>query len=198
MSQTSRIVIVHADESCLGNQNEGPNPGGAGALVEARTADGVARRDLYLSSPATTNNQMALAGAIEVLKRLKNGHRPILYMSDSQYLVNGMTSWVRGWKARDWRRKGGEILNLDLWKELDRVSGDFDLRFVWVRGHAGHVKNEYADHLAVSAAQRQTATDGFVDSELTEWLKAQQAKGKFAAYDPDADFDTLARRHGRS
>jgi ribonuclease HI len=200
MNHSTRTVIVHADESCLGNQNEGLNPGGAGALVEARTADGVARRDLTISSPATTNNQMALAGAIEVLERLKkpNGRRPILYLSDSQYLVNGMTSWVQGWKARGWKRKGGEILNLDLWKELNRVSADFDIRYVWVRGHAGHVKNEYADFLAVQAAQRQTATDGFVDSQLTHWLKAQQAKGKFAKYDPDADFDALVSRHGRS
>lgn len=200
MAVANRITVVHADESCLGNQNEGLNPGGAGALVEAGTRDGVARRDLYLSSPETTNNQMALAGAIHVLKSLKTpatGGRPILYLSDSQYLVNGMTSWVKGWKARGWKRKGGAILNLDLWKELARVASAHDIRFVWVRGHAGHVKNEYADYLAVRAAQQQAATDGFVDSNLDEWLKAQQAKGKFGGYDPDADFETLARRYGR-
>lgn len=142
---------------------------------------------------------MALAGAIHLLKCLRNAkrRRQILYMSDSQYLVNGMTSWVRGWKARGWKRKGGTILNLDLWQELDRVAAAFDIRFVWVRGHAGHVKNEYADHLAVQAAKRQTATRGFVESNLDAWLKAQQAKGKFGGYDPDADFEMLARRYGR-
>ena len=200
MTSANRIVIVHADESCLGNQNEGLNPGGAAALVEAGMRNGIARRDVYLSSPKTTNNQMALAGAIHVLTCLKDPdrRRPILYVSDSQYLVNGMTSWVRGWKARGWKRKGGAILNLDLWKELDRVASLYDIRFLWVRGHAGHVKNEYADHLAVQAAQRQTATDGFVDSNLDTWLKAQQARGRFGGYDPDADFATLVQRYGRS
>ena len=89
---TERVTLVHADESCLGNGRDGKNPGGAGVLVETLTDDGIVRRDLYISSPDTTNNRMALQGAITSLTALsteQSGQR-ISYVSDSQYLVKGM------------------------------------------------------------------------------------------------------------
>ncbi len=187
----SSLVVIHADESCLGNQNEGPSPGGAGALIE-RTADGnPTRRDFYLCSPSTTNNRMALTGAIDLLKLLVgSGH--VTYYSDSQYLVKGITDWVFNWERRGWKRKGGAVENLELWQELRRVTRHREVVWQWVRGHAGHVKNEYADYLAVRAAGEQIASDGLAASEFGLWLAQQQSKGKFSGYDPDHDFERLA------
>ncbi len=187
----SSLVVIHADESCLGNQNEGPSRGGAGALIEY-TADGnPTRRDFYLCSPSTTNNRMALTGAIELLKLLAgSGH--VAYYSDSQYLVKGITEWVFNWERRGWKRKGGAVENLDLWQELRRVTRHRKVAWQWVRGHAGHVKNEYTDYLAVRAAGDQMASDGLATSEFGSWLAQQQSKGNFSGYDPDRDFARLA------
>ena len=184
-------VLIHADESCLGNQNEGPSPGGAGALIEF-TADGnPTRRDFRLCSPSTTNNRMALTGAIELLKLLdESGH--VGYCSDSQYLVKGITEWVFNWERRGWKRKGGAVENLELWQELRRVTRHREVAWQWVRGHAGHVKNEYADHLAVRAAADQMASGGLTPSEFGSWLAQQQSRGKFSGYDPDQDLEQLA------
>ncbi len=187
----SSLAVIHADESCLGNQNEGPSRGGAGALIEY-TADGnPTRRDFYLCSASTTNNRMALTGAIELLKLLAgSGH--VAYYSDSQYLVKGITEWVFNWERRGWKRKGGAVENLDLWQELRRVTRHRKVAWQWVRGHAGHVKNEYADYLAVRAAGDQMASDGLATSEFGSWLAQQQSEGKFSRYDPDDDFARLA------
>src|SRR6185295_5916566 len=101
----SGVAILHLDESCLGNGREGQNPGGGGGLIEARSTIGrVQRRDFYISSPATTNNRMALSGAIAALQLLarKGARLRVLMVSDSQYLVRGMREWVPGWAARGW------------------------------------------------------------------------------------------------
>jgi ribonuclease HI len=187
--------LVHADESCLGNQYEGDSPGGAGALVECFTNGAVTRRDFYLSSPGTTNNRMALSGAIELLRLLaadRDG-ASVIYCSDSQYLVKGMTEWVPNWERRGWRRKGGAVENLELWQTLWSLVRDRPVRWRWVRGHAGHVKNEYADYLAVQAATDQTASGGLRPSEFPQWLARQQSAGKFSGYDPDRDFHRIAK-----
>ena len=94
--------MVHLDESCLGNGREGERPGGAGSLIEARSGKGVERRDVYLSSPNTTNNRMALQGAITTLNVLagKGKRLRVLMVSDSEYLVKGMRDWAPGWAAR--------------------------------------------------------------------------------------------------
>lgn len=187
----SSLVVIHADESCLGNQNEGPSRGGAGALIECTANGSPTRRDFYLCSLSTTNNRMALTGAIELLKLLAgSGH--VAYYSDSQYLVKGITEWVFNWERRGWKRKGGAVENLDLWQELRRVTRHHKVAWEWVRGHAGHVKNEYADYLAVRAAGDQMASDGLAASEFGSWLAQQQSKGKFSGYDPDHDFARLA------
>jgi len=198
LSPPATLVIVHADESCLGNQFEEPSPGGSGTLIEFSTADGIVRKDFFTASPASTNNKMALKGAIDVLRLLRDGegeHSAIVYHSDSQYLVKGITEWVYNWEQRGWRRKGGEVQNLALWKTLLSLSRLGNIRWRWVRGHAGHVKNEYADHLAVCTAERQVDSHGLVTSEFPEWLARQQTSGKFSGYDADADFEQLARRY---
>ena len=184
---TNRVVLVHADESCLGNGREGENPGGAASLVEVVSENGITRRDLLISSPDTTNNRMALAGAISTFKELSKEDlsRQLTYVSDSQYLVKGMSEWVAGWRARGWRRKGGEIENLAMWQELVTVSAEFMIEWKWVRGHAGHPKNEYVDDLAVRAATEQINSDGFIESGLDTWLAHKQSRGQFINYDAD-------------
>ena len=82
--------------------------------------------------------------------------------------------------------------NLALWQELRRVTRHREVAWQWVRGHAGHVKNEYADHLAVRAAADQMASGGLTPSEFGSWLAQQQSRGKFSGYDPDQDLEQLA------
>ena len=182
-------VLVHADESCLGNDRTKPSPGGNAALVEAPAGDSVARWDLYESSPQTTNNRMALAGAIATLEWLHRQWKDaqVRYVSDSEYLVKGITEWLPGWKTRGWKRKGGEIENLLLWQKLDQAAQGLEVRWEWVRGHSDVVKNEYADFLAVRAAETQERSNGLVPSGFDTWLAQQQARGKYAEYDPDRE-----------
>ena len=193
----SSAAILHLDESCLGNGREGQNPGGGGGLVEARSNNGnIHRRDFYISSPATTNNRMALASAVAALQLLarKGARLPVLIVSDSQYLVKGMREWVPGWVGRGWRRKEGPIENLELWKALVASSRLHDVQWTWVRGHKGHAKNEYANDLAVLAAKEQRVSEGLVESGFDDWLKLKRAKGLYLAYDPDATFVELEER----
>jgi ribonuclease HI len=193
----SGIAILHLDESCLGNGREGENPGGGGGLIEARTGNGrIERRDFYISAPATTNNRMALAGAIAALQLLsKKGARlGVLIVSDSQYLVKGMREWVPGWSVRGWRRKEGPIENLELWKALLASTRLHDVQWTWVRGHRGHAKNEYANDLAVKAAREQITSEGIVASGFGEWLEGKRGKGLYLEYDPDEAFAVLERR----
>ncbi|MDX1566748.1 MAG: RNase H family protein [Longimicrobiales bacterium] len=171
---SSSTVYIHADESCLGNQfQDRATPGGAAGLVEVWKDERWHRRDYWLSEPSTTNNRMALRSAILPLRLLRRPCR-IDFTSDSQYLVNGMNEWIHGWKRRGWKRKSGAIENLELWKELDRVAGRHDVTWNWVRGHAGHPKNEYSNDLAIRAAEKQSESGGFVDSGFVDWLNDQR------------------------
>jgi ribonuclease HI len=192
----SAIAVVHLDESCLGNGRSGDTPGGYAGLIEAKTRSHIHRRDCYGSEPATTNNRMALRGAITALQVLgrKGARLRALMVSDSEYLVKGMRMWAPSWEARGWKRAGGPIGNLELWRELLAAGEKHDVQWTWVRGHAGHPKNEYVDGLAVAAAKEQRSSDGAVESSFLEWLAARQAKGKYPGYDPDFEFDLLARR----
>jgi len=182
-------VLVHADESCLGNDATKPSPGGNAALVEAPAGDSVARWDFYECSPQTTNNKMALAGAIAALEWIRRQwkHASVRYVSDSEYLVKGMKEWLKDWKARGWRRKSGAIENLELWQKLDQVATAHAVEWGWVRGHADHPKNEYADFLATRAAEHQERSNGLVPSGFDTWLSQQRARGKYATYDPDKE-----------
>jgi ribonuclease HI len=192
------VAVLHLDESCLGNGREGGTPGGAGALVEIRARGAVERRDVRHHDPDTTNNRMALTGARLALELLaaKGRRLRVLAVSDSEYLVKGMREWVPGWRARGWRRKGGTIENLALWQALVAAADGHEVQWAWVRGHVGHPKNEYADHLAVRAAGEGAGSDGLEPSGFLAWLADRQARGRYAGYDPDADYERLARLAG--
>ena len=187
------IAVLHIDESCLGNGREGATPGGAGGLIEARAGGAIQRRDFFIHAPDTTNNRMALAGAIAALQLLagKGKRLKVLLVSDSEYLIKGMREWVPGWIARGWTRKGGAIENLELWRVLVDSARRHDVEWTWVRGHKGHAKNEYANDLAVKAATEQVTSNGAVESGFPAWLEAKRAKKHYDGYDPDAAFAEL-------
>jgi ribonuclease HI len=175
-SSTLPRVTIHADESCLGNQFQGrQNPGGAGGLVEFWDGERWVRRDYWSSSNDTTNNRMAIQSAIDAFGFLNRPCR-VRFVSDSTYLVRGMEEWVPAWKARGWRRKGGPPENLEMWKELDRAAAPHQVEWVWVRGHAGDPRNEYANHLAVRAAKKQDSSQGLVDSGFSVWLESKRSE----------------------
>jgi ribonuclease HI len=182
-------VLVHADESCLGNGTEPPNPGGNAALIEVPAGDSLARWDFFECSPNTTNQKMALAGAIAVLEWLRRRWQRVdaVYVSDSEYLIKGMSEWVKDWQARGWKRKAGPVENLELWQKLVQAEAGHTVTWRWVRGHTGHAKNEYANARAVQAAERQERSNGLVPSSFDAWLAEQRGRGAYTNYDPDLE-----------
>jgi ribonuclease HI len=182
MSDPLPLVAIYADESCLGNGREGSNPGGAAGVIEYLPPNGgpLVRFDYWISEPATTNNRMALRSAIEALRIVsRKGRRVrIRFTSDSQYLVTGMKQWVYSWIGRGWRRKSGELENVDLWQQAVALREPHEIEWEWVRGHAGHPQNEYANHLATRAARDQSSSDGPVPSGFDEWLASGREAGR--------------------
>ncbi|HEX5387144.1 MAG TPA: ribonuclease H, partial [Gemmatimonadales bacterium] len=165
-------------------------------LIEWRAGSVVERRDFFISDPDTTNNRMALAGALSALDLLgAMDVRPrALFVSDSEYLVKGIREWAPGWAARGWRRKGGAIENLALWQELAAAAARHDVQWTWVRGHTGHPKNEYANDLAVDAARRGAASGGAVASGFAAWLARERERGRYVGYDADGAFAEIEAR----
>lgn len=182
-SLNDETVYIYADESCLGNQfQDRVRPGAAAGLIERFDARrGWHRRDFAVYEADTTNNRMALQSAIVGLSSLK---RPcdVVFTSDSQYLVRGMTDWVHAWARRGWKRKGGPIENLPLWRRLVDESQRHHIEWRWVRGHAGHPKNEYANHLAVGTARLGRSIDGLAPSGFESWIHAEQEAGRYADF----------------
>jgi len=173
------LVAIYADESCLGNGREGQNPGGSGGVIEwlHPKSNAVERFDYWISDPATTNNRMALRSVIEAyqeISRRGNSYK-VLFTTDSKYIVEGMNSWVGSWIERGWKRKGGPIENLELWKEAVAAVASHETQFRWVAGHAGHPQNEYANHLATRAAAEQSNSGGLRPSEFDNWVAQQKA-----------------------
>lgn len=188
---TEPLVAIYADESCLGNGREGENPGGAGILVEFRQRDGdpLVRRDLWVSERATTNNRMALRSVIEAMNALgRKGRRfRVVFTTDSRYIVDGMTQWVHDWARRGWTRKSGPIENLELWRQAVAAASAHSVSWRWVRGHAGHAQNEYANDLAVRAAGAQDASDGLVESSFDTWITEHSGTANSLALEPFPD-----------
>lgn len=161
-------ILIHADESCLGNGRAGATPGAAGGLVTVGRDAARRHRDYWVSEPDTTNNRMALRSAIVGLQLAGGAGRTVHFVSDSRYLVQGMTEWARGWVRSRWQRPDGPVPNRELWQELLALASRQPVFWEWVRGHAGHPQNEYANHLATRAARTQTQSGGLVESAYAQ------------------------------
>jgi len=186
------LVYIYADESCLGNQRQDrARPGAAAGMLERfDSRKGWYRRDFAAFEADTTNNRMALMSGVLGLSALR---RPcdVVFTSDSQYLVHGMKEWVHAWARKGWRRKGGAIENLDLWRRLVTVAARHRIEWRWVRGHADDPKNEYANFLAVRTARSGEAANDLTESGFDDWLAEQVDRGRFLDFldlPPDGGF----------
>ncbi|MAK66247.1 MULTISPECIES: ribonuclease HI [Gammaproteobacteria] len=139
-------VEIFTDGACSGN----PGPGGWGTILRAKGTE----RELSGGEKMTTNNRMEMMAVIAGLEALK---RPchVTITTDSQYVMKGMTEWLKGWKAKNWKTAARQpVKNADLWQRMDAASQPHKLEWQWVRGHDGHPENERADQLAVDARTR--------------------------------------------
>ena len=142
----STPVTIYTDGGCRGN----PGPGGWGAVL----LWGEHRKELNGSEALTTNNRMELLAAIEGLKFLNRDVAVRLY-TDSRYVKQGITQWIRGWKKNGWQTASKQpVKNKDLWQELDQLMGRYRVSWHWVKGHSGDPMNELADRLANHAMDK--------------------------------------------
>ena len=142
MEKTMKKVKMYTDGACRYN----PGPGGWGAILVFKGTE----KELSGGEAETTNNRMELTAAVMALKALKEPCE-VMLTSDSKYLVDGITkNWAKGWKAKGWIKSDKKpALNVDLWERLLDLLDVHNVRFVWVKGHAGHPENERCDELAV-------------------------------------------------
>ena len=139
-------VTIYTDGACIGN----PGPGGYAAILRYNSHEKVVRG----ADPKTTNQRMELMAAIAGLGVLKE-ICAVEVISDSQYLIRGMTEWVKQWQAKGWKNgRGRPVENRDLWEKLVHVAGKHRITWTWVRGHNGHPENARCDRLANDAARR--------------------------------------------
>jgi ribonuclease HI len=133
-------VEIYTDGACSGN----PGPGGWGVLMIWRDDE----KELFGGEPATTNNRMELMAAIQALESL-NRQIPVTLYTDSKYVLDGITKWIKGWKRNGWRTAAKKpVKNDDLWRRLDEALAGHEVDWQWVKGHAGNPGNERADDLA--------------------------------------------------
>lgn len=138
-------VMMYSDGSCLHN----PGPGGYGVILRYREHE----KELTAGYKLTTNNRMELRAVIAGLQQLKEPCR-VTVCTDSQYVKNGITSWIKSWKRNGWRTSTkAPVKNQDLWQLLDQECLRHEVSWTWVKGHAGHLENERCDALARTAAQ---------------------------------------------
>lgn len=139
-AHTQKVVDIFTDGACVGN----PGPGGWGALLRW---DGH-EKEICGGERHTTNNRMELMAAIMALETLKRPVKVRIH-TDSQYVKNGITEWIHAWKRKGWKTAGKTpVKNVDLWQRLEAAIERHDVKWHWVRGHAGHTDNERADELA--------------------------------------------------
>jgi len=143
-------VQLITDGACHGN----PGPGGWAAILR----HGSHTRELFGSAPHTTNNRMELTAAIEGLRAIKEACE-VEVITDSEYVKNGITQWIHGWKRKNWVKSDRKpVLNADLWRELDAEAARHRTTWTWTKGHASHEDNNRADELATIAASEQSAS----------------------------------------
>jgi ribonuclease HI len=139
MSAPGRLTI-YTDGACSGN----PGPGGWAAIL----VWGATEKEISGGEPETTNNRMELMAAIKALEAVKRPV-PIDLVTDSEYVKNGITQWIHGWKRNGWRTAAKDpVKNADLWQRLDELARAADVSWHWTKGHAGHEMNERVDKLA--------------------------------------------------
>jgi ribonuclease HI len=142
-------AIIFTDGACLGN----PGPGGYAAVITIAGEEQI----IVGRDPTTTNNKMEMTAAIKALEAVSKD-LPIVIHSDSQYVIKGATEWLRGWKAKGWRKADGKlVMNQDLWQQMDALMVGREVTWKWVKGHAGHPENERVDQLANWEAVRAAA-----------------------------------------
>ncbi|RKS87752.1 RNase HI [Orbus hercynius] len=148
-------IDIYTDGSCLGN----PGPGGYAAILKYQQKERILTEGYFL----TTNNRMELLAAIIALEALTQKCAVKLY-SDSQYLRNGILSWIHNWKKNGWKTANKKpVKNADLWCRLDRVVTQHAIEWIWVKGHAGHIENERCDIIAKESANNpKYQDDGFI------------------------------------
>ena len=142
----NKKVDIYTDGACSGN----PGPGGWGVLIE------IDNENIELSGGdrETTNNRMELMAAIKALEEIDKDYEITLY-TDSNYVKDGITSWISNWKKNNWKTASKkDVKNKELWMRLDEAIKDKNISWVWVKGHAGNAGNEQADHLARSALEK--------------------------------------------
>ena len=133
-------VEIYTDGGCRGN----PGPGGWGVLLRM----GEHEKELYGFDADTTNNRMELMAAIQGLEALTRPSEVVL-TTDSQYVRQGITEWIHGWKKKGWKTANKKpVKNKDLWQRLDTISNQHEVQWNWVKGHSGHTENERVDKLA--------------------------------------------------
>ncbi len=133
-------IVAYTDGACSGN----PGPGGWGVWLRA----GIHEKEMYGGEKDTTNQRMELQAAIEALKALKKPS-VITIVTDSKYVLNGITDWIHGWKKKGWKNSKKEpVANRELWEALDILNQKHDVDWQWVKGHSGDEGNERADELA--------------------------------------------------
>lgn len=138
-------VEIFTDGACSGN----PGPGGWGVVLRSKNTE----KELSGAEKDTTNNRMEMMAVIAGLEALKRACR-VTITTDSQYVMKGMTEWLPGWKARNWRTASKQpVKNADLWQRLEKAVQPHQVEWQWVRGHNGHAENERADQLAVAARE---------------------------------------------
>jgi ribonuclease HI len=136
-------IVIYTDGACEGN----PGPGGYAAIVDR----GGKRTEITGKAQRTTNNRMELLAVIAALRTLDEP-ASVRVVTDSQYVANGMRSWIHNWRKKGWKTASGSpVKNRDLWEELDKLAAKHRLRWEWIRGHDGHPENERADALARAA-----------------------------------------------
>jgi ribonuclease HI len=142
-------AIIFTDGACLGN----PGPGGYAAVITIAGEEQI----IVGRDPTTTNNKMEMTAAIKALEAVSKD-LPIVIHSDSQYVIKGATEWLRGWKAKGWRKADDKpVMNQDLWMQMDALMVGRKITWKWVKGHAGHPENERVDQLANWEAVRAAA-----------------------------------------
>ena len=137
---TETLINIYADGGCRGN----PGPGGWGVLMQS----GENSKELWGGEANTTNNRMELTAVIRALEALKRPTAAHIH-TDSQYVQKGISQWIHNWKRNGWRTADKKpVKNAELWQRLDELSQTHELKWLWVKGHAGHPGNERADALA--------------------------------------------------